>query len=186
MGLRVDLTAGRVTREALNQEWARSFIGGRGVAARYFDDEVDPLVDPFSPENKLIFATGPLTGTGAATGGRYSVITKGALTNAIACSNAGGYFGAELKLAGWDMVLFTGKSPAPVYLWIADDRAELIAAEGFVWGKSVWDTEALLTMRLSARCACLCSSPRRSRKTHSSTVPWSMRVKPIDSMMLFS
>ena len=61
--LRVDLTAGRVTQEALNQEWARSFVGGRGVAARYFDAEVDPLVDPFAPENKLIFATGPLTGT---------------------------------------------------------------------------------------------------------------------------
>jgi aldehyde:ferredoxin oxidoreductase len=72
--------------------------------------EVDPKVDPLAPENKLIWATGPLTGTMASTGGRYTVVTKGPLTGAIACSNSGGYWGAELKMAGWDMVIFDAPS----------------------------------------------------------------------------
>ena len=75
--LRVNLTKGTCTREPLNMEWAREYIGQRGLATRYFVEEVDPKVDPLAPENHLIFATGPLTGTMASTGGRYSVITKG-------------------------------------------------------------------------------------------------------------
>lgn len=138
--LRVDLTAGTCKAEPLNMEWAAKFIGQRGLATKYFVEEVDPKVDPLSPENKIIWATGPLTGTMASTGGRYSVITKGALTNAIACSNSGGYFGAELKMAGWDMIIFEGKSAKPVYLNITDDKAELLDASG-LWGKSVWETE---------------------------------------------
>jgi len=100
-------------------------------------------VDPLSPDNKLIFATGPLTGTPASTGARYSVITKGALTGAIACSNSGGYFGAELKFAGWDMIIFEGRSEKPVYLYVNDDEAKLLPADE-LWGKSTWDTEKLL------------------------------------------
>jgi aldehyde:ferredoxin oxidoreductase len=88
----------------------------------------------------MIMATGPLTGTMASTGGRYSVITKGPLTGAIACSNSGGYFGAELKMAGWDMIIFEGKSPKPVYLSIENDKAELKDA-AHLWGKTTWDTE---------------------------------------------
>jgi aldehyde:ferredoxin oxidoreductase len=104
-------------------------------------------VDPLSPDNKLIWATGPLTGTMASTGGRYTVITKGPLTGAIACSNSGGYFGAELKMAGWDMVICEGKSPQPVYLYINDGVAELRDAAD-IWGKSVWETEAHLKKTL--------------------------------------
>ena len=141
--LRVNLTAGTVTAEPLNMAWAQSYLGSRGLGSKYLVSEVDPKVDPLSPENKIIWATGPLTGTMASTGGRYTVITKGPLTGAIACSNSGGYWGAELKMAGWDMVIFEGKSPAPVYLYINDDTAELRDAS-HLWGKSVWETEALL------------------------------------------
>jgi len=138
--LRVNLTAGTCKSEALNMQWARDYIGQRGLATKYFVEEVDAKVDPLSPANKIIWATGPLTGTMASTGGRYSVITKGALTGAIACSNSGGYWGAELRMAGWDMIIFEGKSAKPVYLVIEDDRAELHDA-AFIWGKSVWETE---------------------------------------------
>ncbi len=138
--LRVDLAKGTCTSEPLNMQWARDYVGQRGLATKYFTDEVDAKVDPLSPANKLIWATGPLTGTMASTGGRYSVITKGALTGAIACSNSGGYWGAELKMAGWDMIIFEGKSPKPVYLLIQDDTAQLLDA-GWLWGKSVWETE---------------------------------------------
>jgi len=141
--LRVNLTKGTCTAEPLNMGWAQEYLGQRGLATKYFVSEVDPKVDPLSPDNKLIFATGPLTGTMASTGGRYSVITKGPLTGAIACSNSGGYFGAELKSAGWDMIIFEGKSPKPVFLHVDDDTAELVSADG-LWGKTVWQTEEIL------------------------------------------
>ena len=141
--LRVDLTNGSCKSEPLNMKLAQEYLGQRGLATKYFVDEVDPKVDPLSPANKLIMATGPLTGTPASTGGRYSVISKGALTGAIACSNSGGYFGAEMKFAGWDMVIFEGKSAKPVYLSIEDDKAELRDA-AHLWGKSVWQTEEII------------------------------------------
>ncbi|MEY2772066.1 MAG: putative oxidoreductase YdhV [Pseudomonadota bacterium] len=141
--LRVNLTAGTVTSEPLNMQWAREYIGSRGLGSKYLVSEIDPKVDPLSPDNKIIWATGPLTGTMASTGGRYTVITKGPLTGAIACSNSGGYWGAELKMAGWDMIIFEGKSATPVYLYINDDVAELRDAS-HLWGQSVWQTEEAL------------------------------------------
>ncbi|NQU58178.1 MAG: aldehyde ferredoxin oxidoreductase family protein [Rhodospirillales bacterium] len=138
--LRVNLTAGTCEGEDINMDWALSFLGQRGLATKYMLAESDPTADPLSPGNNLIFATGPLTGTPASTGGRYSVITKGALGGAIACSNSGGHFGAELKNAGWDMVIFEGRSDKPVYLFIDDDDAQLLDASA-LWGKSVWETE---------------------------------------------
>ena len=145
--LRVNLSAGTVTPEPLNMDWARQYLGSRGLGTKYLVSEIDPQVDPLSPDNKIIWATGPLTGTMASTGGRYTVITKGPLTGAIACSNSGGYWGAELKMAGWDMVIFEGKSPKPVYLYINDDVAELRDAAD-IWGKSVWETEEHLKTTL--------------------------------------
>jgi len=138
--LRVNLTAGTISEEALNMDWANKYLGQRGLATKYFVEEVDPKVDPLSPDNKMIMATGPLTGTCASTAGRYSVITKGALTGAIACSNSGGFFGNEMKNAGYDMVIFEGASKIPVYLFIDNDNAQLIDASD-MWGTSVWDTE---------------------------------------------
>jgi len=138
--LRVNLTEGTCTPEPLNMEWAAEYLGQRGLATKYYVEECDPQVDPLSPDNKMIMATGPLTGTYASTGGRYSVITKGPLTGAIACSNSGGYFGAEMKFAGWDMIIFEGKADSPVYLFIENDEAELLSADE-IWGKTTWDTE---------------------------------------------
>ncbi|MBK8335411.1 MAG: aldehyde ferredoxin oxidoreductase family protein [Sterolibacteriaceae bacterium] len=141
--LRINLTAGTVKVENLNMQWANDYLGQRGLATKYFVEEVDPKIDPLSPDNKMIFTTGPLTGTMASTGGRYSVVTKGPLTGAIACSNSGGYFGAELKFAGWDMIIVEGKSPKPVYLSIADDKVEIKDA-AHLWGKTVWQTEEII------------------------------------------
>ncbi|HRP74418.1 MAG TPA: aldehyde ferredoxin oxidoreductase family protein [Rhodocyclaceae bacterium] len=138
--LRVNLTAGTCTEEPLNMEWAQEYLGSRGLATRYLVSEIDPKVDPLSAENKMIMATGPLTGTMASTGGRYTVVTKGPLTGAIACSNSGGYFGAEMKFAGWDMIIFEGRSPKPVYLFVENEKAELRDAS-HLWGKSCWETE---------------------------------------------
>ena len=138
--LRVNLSTGECRSEPLNMTWAKDYLGSRGLATKYFTEEVNAKVDPLSSDNKIIWATGPLTGTMASTGGRYTVVTKGPLTGAIACSNSGGYWGAELKFAGWDMVIFEGKSPKPVYLMIENERVQLLDAAD-IWGKTVWETE---------------------------------------------
>ena len=145
--LRVDLTKGTVKVEPTNMEWAQAYIGSRGLGTKYLVEEVDAKVDPLSDANKIIWATGPLTGTMASTGGRYTVITKSPLTGAVACSNSGGYWGAEFKMAGWDLLIFEGKSPKPVYLYIHDDVVELRDA-AHLWGKSVWQTEEMLKKSL--------------------------------------
>ncbi len=129
-------------------DWVQSYLGQRGLGTKYLFEEIDPKIDALAPENKLIFATGPLTGTMASTGGRYSVITKGALTGAIACSNSGGYFGPELKYAGYDMIVFESKADKPVYLFIKNDQVEIRDAE-HLWGKSVPETEEALLQETS-------------------------------------
>jgi len=144
--LRVNLTTGEISTEALNQQWAQEYLGQRGLATKYLYEEIDPKIDALSPDNKLIMVTGPLTGTMASTGGRYSVVTKSPLTGAVACSNSGGFIGAELKMAGWDMIIFEGRAPRPVYLHIENERAELLPADD-LWGKSVWDTDEELHRR---------------------------------------
>lgn len=138
--LRVDLTRGTTAVEDLNMDWAKSYVGERGLATRYLLDGMDPAADALGPDNMLIFATGPLTGTMASTSGRYAVVTKGPLTGAIACSNSGGKFGAEVKFAGYDLVIVTGKSDKPVYLLIEDDQVSILPADD-IWGTSVWHTE---------------------------------------------
>ena len=138
--LRVDLSNGSHKVEPLNMDWANAYLGERGLASKYLMEMMDPKTDPMAPENVLIFATGPLTGTMASTSGRYAVVTKGPLTNAIACSNSGGKFGAELKYAGYDLLILEGRSPSPVYLHIVDDRVEILPADE-LWGTTVWHTE---------------------------------------------
>ncbi len=141
--LRVNLSNGTITKEPLDRQMAREYIGGRGLATKILYDEIDPKLDPLGPANALILVTGPLTGTNAPTGGRYMVVTKSPLTGAIACSNSGGYVGAEMKYAGYDMVIFEGKSPMPVYLWVNNDKVEIREAAK-VWGKSTHETEDIL------------------------------------------
>ena len=138
--LRVNLTTGQHQVEEVHATWQRDYIGGRGLAARYLLEEMDPTVDAFSPENKMIFATGPLTGTPVPCGARYMVVTKGALTNAITTSNSGGHWGPELKFAGYDLLILEGAAPKPSYLYIYDDQVEVRDATEY-WGKGVWKTE---------------------------------------------
>lgn len=138
--LHVDLTNHRSRVGPLNDQWKADYLGSRGLGSKYLMEMMDPAADPMSPDNVLIFATGPLTGTMASTGGRYAVITKGPLTNAIACSNSGGKFGAELKHAGYDLLILEGRSETPVYLLIQDEQVEILPAEQY-WGTTVWHTE---------------------------------------------
>jgi aldehyde:ferredoxin oxidoreductase len=144
--LRVDLSKGTAKVEPLNMDWAFAHLGERGLATKYLWENMDPRADPLGPDNVLIFATGPLTGTMASTSGRYAVVTKGPLTGAIACSNSGGKFGAELKYAGYDLLIIHGRSPKPVYLMIADDDVRILPADD-IWGGTVWHSEEWIKSR---------------------------------------
>ncbi len=155
--LRVNLSNSTIVEEEIPEEKMKMYLGARGLGSKYLVDEVDPNVDPLSPENKLIFAPGPLSGTTAPTGGRYDVITKGPLTGTIAASNSGGFFGAELKFAGYDMVIIEGKAEKPVYLSIKDNEVKIEDASD-LWGKDVHETTDLLLEKFGdkrAKVACI-------------------------------
>ena len=141
--LRVNLTTGAISTEELSAELSKAFIGGRGLGGQMLTNEIPAGIDALSAENKLFFVTGPLTGTAAPTGGRYMVVTKSPLNNVIASSNSGGFWGAELKFAGYDVLVIEGKAAEPVYINIKDDAVEIKPA-GHVWGKNTNETTDLL------------------------------------------
>jgi len=141
--LRINLTTGSITKEDLDFEMAKKFIGGRGLGTKIYSDEVDPKVDPFAPENKIIIINGPLSGTATPTGGRYMVVTKSPLTGTIASSNSGGQWGAYLKYAGYDAIILEGRASLPVYINIEEDKVEILPALD-IWGKLVSETSIAL------------------------------------------
>ncbi|HCX65405.1 MAG TPA: aldehyde ferredoxin oxidoreductase [Eubacteriaceae bacterium] len=141
--LRVNLTQRKCSDEVLDEELAKKFLGGRGLGTKLLMDEIDPAIDAFSEENKVIFATGPLTGTNTPTGGRYMVITKSPLTGTVASSNSGGFWGAEFKFTGYDAIILEGKADKPVYINITDEGVEIKDAD-FIWGKRLDETTTLL------------------------------------------
>jgi aldehyde:ferredoxin oxidoreductase len=138
--LRVNLSYESIREEEVDEETTRKFVGGRGLGSKILLDETVKGIDPLGPENKLIFMTGPVTGTAFPSSGRFHVITKSPLTGGIGDSNCGGNWGPELRFAGFDGIIFEGKAENPVYLWVHDGEAELRSAEKY-WGKGVWDTE---------------------------------------------
>jgi aldehyde:ferredoxin oxidoreductase len=156
--LRVNLTDLTYNVEALDLELAQKFIGGRGLGTKLFRDEVSPEVDALSPENKLMVVTGPLTGTPTPTGGRYMVVTKSPLSGTIASSNSGGYWGAELKFAGYDVIILEGKAEKPTYINIEDDKVEFRDA-GHVWGKVVSETSDILMKEIPEKARVMTIGP---------------------------
>ena len=129
---RINLTTGEIKVEKLDLELAHKFIGGRGLGTKILYDEGVATVEPLSPENKLIYITGPMTGAAAPSTGRYMVVTKSPLTGMIASSNSGGIWGQKLKYAGWDAIIVEGKADAWTYITIEDDKIELHNADEYV------------------------------------------------------
>lgn len=156
--LRIDLTNKKVNEERLEQDLARKYIGARGLATKFIYDEVRADLDPFSPANKLILATGPLTGTLANASGRFNVVTKGPLTGTIAASNSGGYWGPELKFAGYDLIILEGKAEQPVYIWINNNQIEIRDAT-HLWGKTTDQTDSILRAETDQEARVLCIGP---------------------------
>lgn len=131
--LRINLTENSIKVEDLDLELAKKFVGGRGLGTKILYDEGVATVDALSPDNKLAFMTGPLTGAAVPTGGRYMVVTKSPLTGMIASSNSGGIWGGKLKYAGWDGIIIEGAAASPVRIHIEDEKVEILPADEY-WG----------------------------------------------------
>jgi len=139
--LRINLRKKSVIVHETPKEWIMKYLGGRGFAARAYYDEIGPTVDPMGPDNKLIFFTGPLTGTPVFSGSKCSVATKSPLTGIYLCSNAAGFVGAELKFAGYEGLIVEDRADEPTYLSIVDDQV------GFRTAKHLWGLDAIETQK---------------------------------------
>ncbi|MBC7224718.1 MAG: aldehyde ferredoxin oxidoreductase family protein, partial [Anaerolineae bacterium] len=155
--LRVDLTHGRVETEELDEAFYRRYLGGWGTIAHYLLREVPPGADPLGPENRLIFATGVVTGLPLSGAARHAIGAKSPLTGGFGASEVGGFWGTELKRAGVDAIVFQGRAPRPVYLWVRDGHAELRDA-AHLWGLEAKECQDRLREELGdprVRVACI-------------------------------
>lgn len=156
--LLVDLTTGYMRDEPLNMAYARQFIGNSGLAARYLYDMADQHTDPLGPDNPLIMMTGPLTGTHTPSASRHAFVARSPLTGILGEANVGGFTGAELRRAGYDGLIITGRSPAPVYLWIKEDQPPELRDASDLWGLDTYVTQERIAQELDeprARVACI-------------------------------
>ncbi|MDR3353888.1 MAG: aldehyde ferredoxin oxidoreductase family protein [Synergistaceae bacterium] len=160
--LRVNLSDGGIKREPLDTVAARDYLGCRGLGTYYYIKEVREIVDPFSEANKIIFATGPLTGAMGTSTGRFQVVTRSPLTGTIGAANSGGYFGPELKYAGYDLIILEGKSKKPVYLYINNGDVELRDASA-VWGLDTHSATDALTAETDPDAKVTCIGPAGER-----------------------
>ncbi|TKJ29647.1 MAG: aldehyde ferredoxin oxidoreductase [Chloroflexi bacterium B3_Chlor] len=156
--LRVDLSQGKVSTESLEDDLARDFVGGRGLGSAILWRELPAQTDALSPKNKLIFATGPLNGTGAALSSRYELVTKSPLTNTILSTNSGGRFPIALKRTSFDALIIEGESQNPCYLWVDDQKVELRDASQ-LWGMNSHETTERLLEETSPKAAVACIGP---------------------------
>jgi aldehyde:ferredoxin oxidoreductase len=145
--LRVDLTGGTVTKEKISEEMCRRYLGGSGFVAYYLWKELKSGIDPLGPENKLVIATGPVTGTPIMGSGRHSLGAKSPLTGGIALSQVGEFWGTEIKRAGYDVVIIEGKAKNPVYISIMDGKVEIRDAV-YLWGQETRETQQAIRREL--------------------------------------
>ncbi len=145
--LRVNLSKKIVSEESINPQLLHQFIGGTGLGIRLLYDEVKPGIDPYSADNRIVFATGPLTGTLVPGSGTYTVVSKNTLTGLATSAQANGFFGARLKYAGYDAIIIQGRSDTPVYLHIENETAEILDA-AHLSGKDTFETDRILRKKI--------------------------------------
>ena len=146
--LRVDLTSGKIRREKTDSGYMLDVIGGRGLNSTRLYEELKRDIDPLSPENMLLIGVGPLTGTLMAAAAFMTISGKSPMTGILGDSAAGGHFGAEIKQAGYDQLVMTGRSDNPCYLFIADDHVEIRDA-AHLWGLDIWQTTSAIRRELN-------------------------------------
>jgi aldehyde:ferredoxin oxidoreductase len=144
------LTSGEVRTQEIPEQWFRDYVGGEGVAVRQFYELMDPELDAFDPRQPLIFATGPLTGTPAPTSGRWNVVFRSPATGTLGLSNCGGKLAPQIKRAGYDLIVVTGRAEKPVYVSILDEEVEIRDADE-LWGKGVAETEDLIRKEIDGK-----------------------------------
>ena len=155
----VDMNTRKLTDRYIDEKTARKFLGGKGLALKILYDDFKPDVDPLGPDNIIVFATGPATGTSFPTGGRYHVMAmKSPLTGSIGSSNSGGRWGPLLKASGYDAIVISGASDTPVYLKIVDGSAELVDATE-LWGKTTFQTTDEITAEIGHNASVACIGP---------------------------
>ncbi len=137
--LYVDLTKGSVTKKPYPAELKKNYLGGRGLGVKLVSDLMPPETDALDEKSVMVVATGPLTGIGVPLGARHQVVAKSPLNNTLCSSDSGAFFGHEMKVAGFDAVVITGKAKKPIYLWLDHEKAELRDASAY-WGKTVNET----------------------------------------------
>ncbi|MBI2184510.1 MAG: aldehyde ferredoxin oxidoreductase family protein [Thaumarchaeota archaeon] len=147
--LHVDLTNSESWDTPLPSDYARQYLGGRGIGAKLLWDEVGPRVDPLGPQNRLIITTGPLTGTGISTSGKFVLTTKSPLTNMYMFGNAGGGFGVALKNSGFDAMIVSGRADVPVYILVDNGKVRIENAEP-LWGRGTFETIELIRKSISS------------------------------------
>ena len=148
--LKIDLSTGNSEAYKIPEEWERGFLGGASLAARLLYPYLTKELDPFSPEAPLLFLNGPLTGTSGPTVGRFVVCGKSPATGLWAESNCGGFWGPELRFAGYDGLWLTGKAEEPIYLWIEDGRLEVRNA-AHLWGKDTYETQESIKQEINQK-----------------------------------
>ncbi|CCO07406.1 aldehyde ferredoxin oxidoreductase family protein [Desulforamulus hydrothermalis] len=156
--LRVNLTTGLISREALRMDWAKQFYGGKGLGMKYLYEELAPHTDPLGPANKLILITGPFTGTAVPCSGKLAIVTKSPANGTLLDCSIGGSFAAALKFAGFDAVIIEGKAASPVYLKIQNDQVSLESA-AHLWGQGTRATEFRLRDACGAESVVLAIGP---------------------------
>jgi len=168
--LEIDLSQAKFEKKEVDPKLTETYLGGKGTNVKLFWDRVSPEVDPFSPDNLLIFGTGILTGTMAPSANRTCITFKSPMTGLLSYSTFGGFWGTELKQAGYDKIVISGKSPTPVYLWINDDRVEIRDA-AHLWGKDTRETRKILIEELKRKeVQTLCIGPAGENKVYLSSI----------------
>ena len=167
--LRINLTNKTIEEEKIDPEWQRKFLGGRGLAARFYYDEIANNIEPFSSDNKLILFTGPLTGTSGPATTKIGLATKSPETRQYLCSNAGGFFGPHLKKSGYDGLIIEGKADKPVYILIEDNQVKIEKGEN-LWGKTTKEVNKILKEKVGREDQVLSCGPAAENRVRLSGI----------------
>jgi len=173
--LEIDLSQGKIEKKEGDRKLYQTYLGPRGTDLKKLWDRVPPEVDPFSPDNLLIVGAGVLDGTIVPGANRSTVIFKSPVTEFLAYTDMGGYFGPELKYAGYDTIAISGKSPTPVYLWINDDTVEIRDAS-HLWGKDTRETQTIIREELNEKAQILCIGQAGENKVYSASIEHGLGV----------
>ena len=170
ISLEIDLSSGCIEKSEISPKLSEDLLGGRGIDTKTVWDRVPPETSPFSPDNLLIFGTGVLAGTPAPSANRTVITTRSPQTNLLSYSSMGGFWAPELKHAGYDRIVFSGKSSNPVYVWVNDDRVEIRDAD-HLWGKNVRETQRFIREELqNNKIQILCIGPAGENKVYAASI----------------